>query len=194
LACSERPSCTSWSAIRRRRECACGSLVMKIKCHERFFLCFMRRLQLLKYSALSLSTELLLLLHSATRTRTNTNPNGTEANAAGRSGNARALRKQSKCGMIQEGEGHWPNSSKNLQKSRNLWVLRTPQNNKEEGARAKKLVTCGTRGPLGRGQSVPFSAQGAYCSAQLRTPICASAYFDSLLCSHAPCNYYPALW
>ena len=27
-----------------------------------------------------------------TRTRTNTNPNGTEANAAGRSGNARALR------------------------------------------------------------------------------------------------------
>ena len=48
--------------------------------------------------------------------------------------------------MIQEGEGHWPNSSKNLQKARNLWVLRTPQNNKEEGARAKKLVTCGTRG------------------------------------------------
>ena len=44
-------------------------------------------------------------------------------------------------------------------------VLRTPQNNKEEGARAKRLVTCGTRGPLGRGQSVPFSAQGAYCSA-----------------------------
>ena len=40
------------------------------------------------------------------RTRTNTNPNGTEANAAGRTGNARALRKQSKCGMIQEGEGH----------------------------------------------------------------------------------------
>ena len=34
------------------------------------------------------------------RTRTNTNPDGTEANAAGRSGNARALRKQSKCGMI----------------------------------------------------------------------------------------------
>jgi len=71
---------------------------------------------------------------SRTRTRINTNPNGTEANAAGRSGNARALRKQSKCGMIQEGEGHWPNSSNNLQKARNLWVLRTPQNNKEEGA------------------------------------------------------------
>ena len=87
------------------------------------------------------------------------------ANTAGRSWNARALRKQSKCGMIQEGEGHWPNSSKNLQKARKLWVLRTPQNNKEEGARAKKLVTCGTRGPLGRGPSVPFSAQGAYCSA-----------------------------
>ena len=30
----------------------------------------------------------------STRTRTNTNPNGTEANAAGRSGNARALRKR----------------------------------------------------------------------------------------------------
>ena len=41
---------------------------------------------------------------SGTRTRRNTNPNGTEANAAGRSGNARALRKQSKCGMIQERE------------------------------------------------------------------------------------------
>ena len=65
---------------------------------------------------------------NGTRTRTNTNPNGTEANAAGRTGNARALRKQSKCGVIQEGEGHWPNSSKNLQKARNLWVLRTPQN------------------------------------------------------------------
>jgi len=99
------------------------------------------------------------------RTRTNTNPNGKEANAAGRSGNARALCKQSKCGMIQEGEGHWPNSSENLQKARYLCVLRTPQNNKEEGARAKELLTCGTRGPLGRGQSVPFSAQGAYCSA-----------------------------
>ena len=37
----------------------------------------------------------------STRTRTNTNPNGTEANAAGRSGNARALRKQSKCGIIE---------------------------------------------------------------------------------------------
>ena len=38
-----------------------------------------------------------------TRTRTNTNPNGTEASAAGISGNARAMRKQSKCRMIQEG-------------------------------------------------------------------------------------------
>jgi hypothetical protein len=45
--------------------------------------------------------------------------------------------------MIQEGEGHWPNSAKKMQKARNLWVLRTPQNNKEEGARAKMLVTCG---------------------------------------------------
>jgi len=105
------------------------------------------------------------LMELETRTRTNTNPNGTEANAAGRSGNACALRKQFKCGMIQEGEGHWQNSSEILQKARNLWVLRTPQYNKEEGARAKKLVTCGTRGPLGRRQSVPFSAQGASCSA-----------------------------
>ena len=118
----------------------------------------------------SVQSDLFLSIHQyfmshSSGTRTNTNPNGTEANAAGRSGNARALRKQSKCGMIQEGEGHWPNSSKHLQKARNLWVLRTPQNNKEEGARAKKLVTCGTRGPLSRGQSVPFSAQGAYCSA-----------------------------
>jgi hypothetical protein len=67
--------------------------------------------------------------------------------------------------MIQEGEGHWPNSSKNLQNARNLWVLRTPQNNKEEGARAKKLVTCGTRGPHGRGQSVPKKVNdlSVYC-------------------------------
>ena len=41
-----------------------------------------------------------------TRTRTKTNPNDTEANAACRSGNARALRKQSKCGVYHEGEGH----------------------------------------------------------------------------------------
>ena len=67
--------------------------------------------------------------------------------------------------MIQEVEGHWPNSTESLQKARYLWVLRTPQNNKEEGARARKLLTCGTRGSLGRGQSVPFSAQGACCSA-----------------------------
>ena len=64
--------------------------------------------------------------------------------------------------MIQEGEGHWPNS---------VFVggggggLRTPQNNEVEGARAKKLVTSGTRGPLGRSQRMPFSAQGAYCTA-----------------------------
>jgi len=64
--------------------------------------------------------------------------------------------------MIQEGEGHWPNSWKNLQKARNLWVLRTPQNNKEEGARAKKLVTCGTRSPFGRGQSVPFKKSSSF--------------------------------
>ena len=42
---------------------------------------------------------------------TNTNPNDTEANAAGRIGNARALRKQSKCGVYHEGEGHWPKFS-----------------------------------------------------------------------------------
>ena len=62
-----------------------------------------------------------------TRTRTNTNPNDTEANAAGRSGNARALCKQSKCGVYHEGEGHWPKFSQKLQKARHLWVARTPQ-------------------------------------------------------------------
>ena len=31
--------------------------------------------------------------------------------------------------MIQEGEGHWPNSSEYLQKARYMWVLRTSQNN-----------------------------------------------------------------
>ena len=67
--------------------------------------------------------------------------------------------------MIQEGVGHWPNSLESLHIASYLLVLRTPQNNREEDALAKKLVTCGTRGPLGRGQSVPFSAQGAYCSA-----------------------------
>jgi len=48
---------------------------------------------------------------------TNTHPNDTEANAAGRSGNARALRKQSKCGVIHEGEVHWPKFSQKLQKA-----------------------------------------------------------------------------
>ena len=62
-----------------------------------------------------------------TRTRSNTNPNDTEANAAGRSGNARASRKQSKCGVYHEGEGHWPKFSQEFQKARHLWVARTPQ-------------------------------------------------------------------
>ena len=71
------------------------------------------------FSSLSLGSR----LHSKcnrTRTRTNTNPNDTEASAAGRSGNARALRKQSKCGVIHEGEGHRPNFSQILQKSEAL--------------------------------------------------------------------------
>jgi len=42
-------------------------------------------------------------------------------------GNARALRKQSKCGAIHEGEGHWPKSSQGLKKARHSWVARTPQ-------------------------------------------------------------------
>ena len=61
------------------------------------------------------------------KTRTNTNPNDTEANAGGRNGNARALRKQSKCGVYHEGEGHWPKLSQKLQKASHLWVARTPQ-------------------------------------------------------------------
>ena len=56
-------------------------------------------------------------IRTRTRTRTNTNPNDTEANAAGRSGNARALRKQSKCGVIHEGKGHWPSFSQKIQDS-----------------------------------------------------------------------------
>ena len=47
--------------------------------------------------------ELAIISGDRTRTRANTNPNDTEANAAGRSGNARALRKQRKCGVIHEG-------------------------------------------------------------------------------------------
>ena len=70
------------------------------------------------------------------------------------------MRKQSKYGVIHEGEGHWPKFSQKLQEARHLWVARTLQNNKEEGARAL-LVTCGTRSPIGRGQNWPFSAQGA---------------------------------
>ena len=67
-----------------------------------------------------------------------------------------------------------------LQKARYLWVLRTPQSNKEEGARAKKLVTCGTRGSLGRGQGVPFRAQGAYCSAPKWSGRTASPVLDAI--------------
>jgi len=56
---------------------------------------------------------------SRTRTRNNTNTNKTDeanaaASAAGRSGNARALRKQSKGGVIREGEGHWQKFSAGL--------------------------------------------------------------------------------
>jgi len=64
-------------------------------------------------------------LSARTRTRTDTNPNDTEANAAGRSGNARALCKQRKCGVIHEGEGIWPKLSQKLQEARQLWVTRT---------------------------------------------------------------------
>jgi len=80
-----------------------------------------------------------------TRTRTNTNPNGTEANAAGgRGALAKLLEKFAKSEEF-VGVAHSAEQSR--------------------GRRAKQLVTCGTRGSLGRGQSVPFSAQGAYCSA-----------------------------
>ena len=48
---------------------------------------------------------------------------------------ARALRKQSKCGVIHEGEGHWPKLSQKLQKARHLWVARTPQK-QSKGRRA----------------------------------------------------------
>ena len=51
---------------------------------------------------LLVSTLMTACTANRTRTRTNTNPNDTEANAAGRSGNARALRKQSKCGVYHD--------------------------------------------------------------------------------------------
>ena len=54
--------------------------------------------------------------NSRTRTRTNTNPNDTEANAAGRSGNARALRKQASAECIMRGRGIGQNSRKNCKK------------------------------------------------------------------------------
>ena len=57
------------------------------------------------YIELSLGAIQIINRHVRIRTRTNTNPNDTEANAAGRSGNARALRKQSNCGVIHEGRG-----------------------------------------------------------------------------------------
>ena len=69
------------------------------------------------YEAWSLWEDLFERLRSfRTRTRTNTNPNDTEANAAGRSGNVRALRKQSKCGVILRGRGIGQNSRKNCKK------------------------------------------------------------------------------
>jgi hypothetical protein len=81
--------------------------------------------------------------------------------------------------MIQEGEGHWPNSSKNLQKARNLWVLRNPQNNEEEGARAKKLVTCGTSVPR---SPLPSTEQGAERTEQPNIARC-SVQFGNISCA-----------
>jgi len=77
-----------------------------------------------------------------TRTGTNTNPNDTEANA---------LRKQSKCGVIHKGEGHWPKFLQRMQNARH-W---------------RASVVCDVRNTKfhwQRGQNLPFSAQGAYCS------------------------------
>ena len=65
------------------------------------------------YSAKEIELEL---------TRTNTNPNDTEANAAGRSGNARALRKQSKCGVHHEGGGALAKIFANIAKKSEAFV------------------------------------------------------------------------
>ena len=46
------------------------------------------------------------------------NLNDTEANAAGRSGNARALGKQSKCGVVHGGKGNCQKFSQKLYKPR----------------------------------------------------------------------------
>ena len=71
-----------------------------------------------------------------TRTRTNTNPNDTEANAAGRSGNARALRKTKQV----LNNSRWGGAlAKSLAESEVFVGVATPQGNKEEGARAKTL-------------------------------------------------------
>ena len=60
---------------------------------------------------------------------------------------------------------------------------------KRKAREQRSSCTCGTRGPLGRGQSVPFSAQGAYCSAPEPSKaltgqerICSSSAFFMCLC------------
>ena len=80
-------------------------------------------------SGLSLILDLAARELARTRTRTNTNPNDTEANAAGRSGNAVRCANKARAECIMRGRGVGQNSRKNckLQKARHLWVARTPQ-------------------------------------------------------------------
>jgi len=68
---------------------------------------------------------------SRTRTRTNTNPNDTEAGAAGRSGNARALRKQSKCGVYHRAPIDLPPGHERPWQGRNTFLVRRVAVNRE---------------------------------------------------------------
>jgi len=94
------------------------------------------------------------------RTRTNTNPIDTEACAAGRSRNARALRKTKQVLNNSRGGGDWPNPSR---KARYLWVLCTPQDNKEEGARAKTLRNSFLVRGVAANRKAPLKIQTTTC-------------------------------
>ena len=77
-----------------------------------------------------------------------------------RNGKAHALRKQSNRGMIQEGEGHWPNPLKMYKQRDNYGCCALRRTIERKAREQKKLVICGTRGLIGIGRSLPFSAQG----------------------------------
>jgi hypothetical protein len=84
------------------------------------------------------------------------------------SGNARALRKQSKKQVRYDsgGRGAWAKFLGKFAKSEVfVGVAHSAEQQRRRRASKGAPDTRDTRSPLGRGQSVPFSAQGAYCSA-----------------------------